>query len=168
MKRVSALLMMIAVPMLGFSLDSNTDESFLKNAAEGGLAEVDAGKLAEQKGVSAAVKDFGGMMIKDHSAANNKLWRVASAQNVKLPTSASVSDIAAGEKLKLMSGESFDKSYIENQIKAHQDAIELFKKEIASGKNAQAKEFASATLPTVEAHLQKITQIAGAAGVSTK
>src|ERR1035437_7234370 len=75
MKHLVAL-MMLVVPVLAFSMD-NKDESFFKNAAEGGMAEVNDGKLAQDKGASQAVKDFGAMMVKDHSAANEKLTSLA-------------------------------------------------------------------------------------------
>jgi putative membrane protein len=166
MKRVSGLMVMAALPMLVMGAESNSDESFFASAAEGGLSEVSAGKLAEDKGSSPAIKDFGGMMVKDHSKADQKLWSLAADKNIKLPATPSVEQAAAGEKLKLLSGKSFDKAYIKNQIDAHRDTVALFKKEIASGKDPQAKQFASATLPTVQAHLAKIMQIATAAGVS--
>jgi putative membrane protein len=158
--------LLISAPLLAFGMDANVDSSFFKNAAEGGMAEVDAGKLAQQKGASPAVKEFGAMMVKDHSAANAKLQSIAAAQDVKLPTSASVMQMASQKELQMMSGDSFDKSYIKDQIKAHKDTVELFNKEIASGKDQQAKDFAAATLPTVQAHLVKIKQIAAASGIA--
>jgi putative membrane protein len=158
--------LLVSAPLLAFGMDANVDSSFFKNAAEGGIAEVDAGKLAQQKGASPAVKEFGAMMVKDHSAANAKLQSIAAAQDAKLPTSASVMQMASQKELQMMSGDSFDKSYIKDQIKAHKDTLELFNKEIASGKDQQAKDFASSTLPTVQAHLVKIKQIAAAAGIA--
>jgi putative membrane protein len=170
MKRVSGWTVAVALPMLASMMvsgaDSNSDESFYTSAAAGGLAEVNAGKLAEAKASSEAIKDFGGMMVKDHSTANQKLWSVAADKNIKLPTISSVEQTAALEKLKLLSGASFDRAYIRNKLEAHRDTVVLFKKEISSGRDAQAKQFAAATLPTVQAHLAKITQIAAAAGVS--
>jgi putative membrane protein len=160
-----AVWLMMAAPVLVFAASGDLDESFFKNAAEGGIAEVNAGKLAETKGASQSVKDFAAMMVKDHSAANQKLASIAAAQGVKLPESPSLMQQAEGKELKMKSGESFDKSYIKGQIKAHQETVELFQKEIASGKNAQAQQFATATLPTVQAHLTKINQIAAAAGI---
>ena len=163
MKHLVAALL-LAVPVLAFS--SSKDESFYKNAAEGGMAEVDAGRLAQEKGSSQAVKNFAAMMVKDHSAANQKLQSVAASQDVKLPTSPSLVQQAKAKELKMKSGDSFDKAYIKDQIKAHEDTVALFQKEIDSGKDASAQQFASATLPTVQAHLNKINQIAAAAGVS--
>jgi putative membrane protein len=66
----------------------------------------------------------------------------------------------------MSSGASFDKSYIKDQIKAHEDTMNLFKKEIASGKDQQARDFASSTLPTVQAQLVRIKQIAATAGIA--
>ena len=66
-----AVWLMMAAPVLAFA--ANMDESFFKNAAEGGMAEVNAGQLAQTKGASQSVKDFGAMMVKDHTAANQKL-----------------------------------------------------------------------------------------------
>lgn len=165
MKYVVAMLW-LAVPVLALSMDSNNDASFFKHAAEGGMAEVNAGNLAQEKGSSQAVKDFGAMMVKDHSAANEKLKSLAAAQGIKLPTSPSLAQQASAKELKMKSGDSFDKSYIKNQIKAHEQTVALFQKEIDSGKNASAQQFASATLPTIQMHLSKINQIAAAAGIT--
>jgi putative membrane protein len=166
MKHLLALLI-LAVPLVAAAAD-NPDASFYKKAAEGGLFEVDAGNLAQQKGNSQAVKDFGGMMVTDHSAANDKLKALAATKNISLPTSASIGQMATKAKLDVLSGDTFDKSYIKSQIKAHRETIALFRKEIASGQDADAKAFATATLPTLKAHLKKINSIAADAGVSTK
>jgi putative membrane protein len=152
------------LPLIALAKD-NPDESFFKNAAEAGMAEVDAGKTAQAKGTSAAVKDFGAMMVKDHSAANAKLQKIAVSKGVELPTKPSMMQMAMAKKTDMKSGESFDKDYIEGQIKAHKDTIDLFQKEIDEGKDADAKAFATATLPTVKMHLTKIEQIAAGAGV---
>ena len=166
MKRLWISLMLVA-PVLVWAA-SSPDESFYKNAAEGGIFEVDAGKLAQDKGNSQQVKDFGAMMVKDHSAANEKLKTLAATKNIDLPTSASVGQIATKAKLNVLSGDTFDNSYITSQLKAHRATIALFRKEIASGQDADAKAFATATLPTLRAHMKAINAIAADAGVSTK
>ena len=158
--------LVLALPVAAFA--ANPDATFFKNAAEGGIAEVEAGHLAQDKGNSRQVKDFGAMMVKDHSAANDKLQALAASKTVVLPTTSSVEQMAAKTKLNVLSGETFDKSYVKGQISAHQDTIALFQKEISSGQDADAKAFASATLPTVRAHLQAITSIATAMGVAVK
>jgi putative membrane protein len=159
--------LMLTLPMAALAA-SNPDASFYKNAAEGGISEVDAGHLAQDKGNSQKVKDFGAMMVKDHSAANEKLQALASSKNVTLPTSASVGQMATKAKLDVLSGDTFDKSYVKGQISAHRDTIALFHKEISSGQDADAKAFATATLPTVRSHLKAITAIATDMGIKTK
>ena len=159
---------LLAVPVLGLAADKNPDADFFKQAAQAGIAEVEAGQLAQEKGSSEAVKDFGAMMVKDHTAANDKLKSIATGENVDVPSSAGMKDMAAKAKLKIMSGDSFDKAYIKSQVTAHRQAVALFRKEAASGQDAQAKAFAASTLPTLKAHLKKIDGIAAQAGVTVK
>jgi putative membrane protein len=163
----SLLAFMLALPMAALAA-SNPDASFYKNAAEGGIFEVEAGHLAQDRGNSQQVKDFGAMMVKDHSAANDKLQSIAGSKNITLPTSASVSQSAAKAKLEVLSGDTFDKSYVKNQVKAHRDTIALFNKEISTGQDPDAKAFAKATLPTIQSHLKAIKAIATGMGIDTK
>jgi putative membrane protein len=115
---------------------------------------------------SQSVREFGALMVKDHSAANEKLKAIAESKNITLPANTSVDEMAAKEKLRALSGSSFDKSYIKGMIKDHQEDIAEFKKEATSGRDPDARAFAAATLPTLEAHLKKIQSIAAEAGVS--
>ena len=165
MKGILTLLVLMA-PLVAIGADSNPDATFYKKAAEGGIAEVAAGNLAQQKGNSQAVKDFGAMMVKDHSAANDKLQVLAASKSISLPTSASIGEMATKAKLDVLSGDTFDKSYIKSQIKDHRGAIALFNKEIASGQDPDAKAFASATLPTRRMHLKKVDALAADAGAT--
>jgi putative membrane protein len=169
MKRLLALLA-LASPLTVWApltaLADSPDASFYKHAAQGGIAEVEAGNLAQQKSTNPKVKDFGAMMVKDHTAANNQLTALAGSKGVSLPASSSVGQMATKAKLEVLSGETFDKSYIKGQIKAHEDTAALFQKEIASGKDADAKAFAKETLPTIRSHLKAIRAIAASAGIS--
>jgi putative membrane protein len=161
------LMLVCAMPFGAFAA-SNPDADFFKNAAEAGIFEVQVGQIAQDKGTAQSVKDFGAMMVKDHTAANDKLQALATSKSVSLPTSASVSQMASKAKLDVLSGDTFDKSYVKGQLKAHRNTIALFRKEIAGGQDPDAKAFASATLPTLRAHLKAITTIATGMGVSTK
>jgi putative membrane protein len=171
MKRLFALLV-FASPIVTMAplaaLADSPDASFYKHAAEGGIAEVEAGKLAQDKSNNQQVKDFGAMMVKDHSAANDKLKALADSKGISLPTTSSVKQMATKAKLEVLSGDTFDKSYIPGQIKAHQNTAALFRKEIATGQDPDAKAFAKDTLPTVRAHLKAINAIAAATGVAAK
>jgi putative membrane protein len=164
MRRAFASLVLV-LPVAAFAADATPDPAFYKHAAEGGIAEVEMGTLAQQKSDNPSVKDFGAMMVKDHSAANEKLKSVAAAKNISLPTSASMAQMANKAKLEILSGKAFDKSYIKGMIKDHDEDIAMFEKEAKSGQDPEAKAYAAATLPTLRAHLRKIKAIASSAGV---
>jgi putative membrane protein len=156
--------LLLIMPAFAYAA-SNPDASFYKHAAEGGIAEVELGNLAQKKSQDASVQEFGAMMVKDHSKANDKLKSLASSKGVSLPTSAGVTHKAEKAKLEMMSGHTFDKSYIKGMIKDHKEDIAEFNKEATSGQDPEAKAFASETLPTLKQHLQKIESIASTAGV---
>ena len=161
----AALAMSLAFTASVALADDNPDATFYKKAAEGGMAEVELGKLAQDKSPTASVKEFGAMMVTDHSAANDKLKVIAAQKNIKLPTSPSVGQMASKTKLEALSGKSFDKSYIKGMVEDHQEDIKEFQTEATSGQDADAKAYAAATLPTLKAHLKKIRAIASAQGV---
>jgi putative membrane protein len=165
MKRAFVSLVLV-LPLAAIAADATPDSAFYKHAAEGGIAEVEAGTLAQQKSDNPSVKDFGAMMVKDHSAANEKLKSVAAAKNISLPMSPSVAQMASKAKLEILSGKAFDKSYIKGMIKDHDEDIAMFEKEAESGQDPEAKAYAAATLPTLRAHLRKIKAIANSAGVN--
>jgi putative membrane protein len=164
--KAASLSLVLALPLVALGADSSADATFYKHASEGGMAEVELGNLAQQKSSSQSVKDFGAMMVADHTAANDKLKAIAASKNIKLPTSPSVGQRATKAKLEVLSGDTFDKSYIKGMIADHEEDIKEFKKESVSGEDADAKAYATATLPTLQAHLKKIRAIAAAAGVS--
>jgi putative membrane protein len=157
---------LLALPIGAFAANKSPDENFYKKAAEGGLAEVEQGNLAQEKGQNPAVKDFGQMMVHDHSAANDKLKGIASSKGIDLPASPSVTQTATIDKLKVLSGDTFDKSYIKGMVQDHKEDIKEFEKEVQNGKDAEARQFAQSTLPTLRAHLSKIESIAASAHVS--
>ena len=167
MKLNALIIGLFALPVMAAAADA-PDASFYKKAAEGGLAEVQMGQLAQEKSNNAAVKDFGAMMVKDHSAANDKLKSIAATKNISLPTSPSVGEMASKEKLKVLSGETFDSSYIKGMVKDHEEDIKEFQTEANSGQDPDAKAYAAATLPTLKAHLKKIQAIATTQDVDVK
>lgn len=139
---------------------SVVDQHFIKKAAEGGLAEVELGKLATEKASSEDVKKFGQRMVDDHGKANDELKQLASSKGVEVPTSLSAKDKATKERLSKLSGEQFDKAYMNDMVKDHTQDVSEFKKESTSAKDPEVKNFASQTLPTLEDHLKQARSIA--------
>jgi putative membrane protein len=154
-------------PLVAFAA-SNPDASFYKSAAQSVIAEVQTGRLAQDKGSSQRVKDFGAMMVKDHSAAHDTLDALAKSKNIALPTDSSVGQMATKGMLAVLSGALFDQSYVKAQISAHRQTIALLKKEIDSGFDPDAQAFASATLPNVRSHLEAIKTLALELGILTE
>jgi putative membrane protein len=169
MKKILALAALagpLAFAPLAFGAD-DPDATFYKKAAEGGLFEVDTGNQAAKSSNNQQIKDFGSMLVTDHTAANDKLKALAASKNISLPTSATMGQMAQKAKLDVLTGDTYDKSFIKTQIKAHQQTIALFKKEIGTGQDADAKAFATATLPTLKKHLKQAQSLAGSTGATS-
>src|SRR5689334_4871331 len=92
---------------------NNTDRLFAKLAAAGGMAEVDFGKLAAEKGQASAVKSFANRMVQDHGRANDNLAKVARSLNIALPTSLDPEHMASRDRLVKLDGHRFDLTYME-------------------------------------------------------
>jgi putative membrane protein len=138
----------------------SADQKFVREAAEGGMAEVELGKLAAEKGSSQDVKNFGQRMVDDHGKANDQLKQIASTEGITLPTKLDAKDHAMKTRLSKLSGESFDHAYMQNMVKDHKKDIADFQKESTSGSDPAVKQFASQTLPTLQQHLQQAESIA--------
>jgi putative membrane protein len=143
-----------------------SDADFAKDAAQGGMAEVKLGQLAQDRGSSDVVRNFGKRMVEDHSQANDRLKEIASRENVSLPGDVTKQDKELYNKLSQLSGEEFDRAYARDMVKDHQEDIAEFKQEAANGQNGAIKNFASETLPTLEDHLKMARQMVKAVGTS--
>ncbi|PWT71851.1 MAG: DUF305 domain-containing protein [Bacteroidetes bacterium] len=133
---------------------------FAMNAAVGGMLEVESGKLASRRAVNPRVKEFGQMMVKDHSAANEKLKSLASTLNIALPDSVSADDRKQITKLALKKGKDFDKAYMNMMVNDHEKDVAEFRKAADNLSDSTIKDFATRTLPTLEMHLDSAKAIA--------
>ena len=139
------------------------DEEFAKRAAQGGMAEVKLGQLAEEKAQSEEVKKFGKRMVEDHTKANDKLKEVAMKENINLPTDLDPKDDSKYESLSKLSGPEFDKAYAKEMIKDHEKDIAEFRRQATNGQKPDLKRFASETLPTLQSHLRQAREMERAA-----
>lgn len=139
---------------------SSADRKFMTKAAEDGLAEVQMGQLAEQKGATPEVKNFGRELVTDHSKANSQLQQVAGSLGVTLPTQPTAHQKAAYDKLSKMSGAKFDSAFVNGQIKDHHRDIAAFQNEANHGSNPEVKNFAAQTIPVLQKHLETARKIA--------
>jgi putative membrane protein len=127
------------------------DKTFVKQAAPGGLAEVELSKMA-QKSLNADVKSFADRMILDHTAANEQLSSLATGLGVEMPKTIASEHQRMREKLATLHGKSFDAQYMRDMVEDHNKAVKLFQQEERTGHNPALKEFAQKTLPTLEEH----------------
>lgn len=137
------------------------DRKFMTKAAAGGIAEVEMGKLAQQKASDDRVKQFGARMETDHTKANDELKSIASSKGVELPTAPDKKAQKTMDQLNGKSGADFDRSYMTHMVADHKKDIALFEKEANSGKDAATRAFANKTLPTLREHLQMAQDIHG-------
>jgi len=126
---------------------------FLMEAAQGGLAEVTLGQMAADKGGSEEVKEFGRRMVQDHSKTNDELKTLATTVGVSLSTEMSSEAKAFQQRLENLSGAEFDRAYMDEMLEDHLKDVNAFEKQAVDGQNAQVKEWAKKTLPTLREHL---------------
>jgi len=131
-------------------------DSFLTEAASGGMAEVELGKIASSKAQNADVKKFAEMMVTDHSKANDELKALAVTKKVTLPATPIAKHQAVIQKLQGLSGAEFDKAYVDNMLEDHEKDVAEFEKQSQSNPDADVKAFAAKTLPTLKKHLEAI------------
>ena len=144
-----------------------SDEQFARNAAQSGTAEVKLGQLAEEKGASEAVKQFGQRMVQDHTKANDELKQAAAKENIALPGDLDPKDQATYDALSKLSGTAFDKAYSRNMVKDHQEDIAEFNSEANSGRKSAIQNFAEHTLPTLQDHLRQAREMRQTVAVSS-
>jgi putative membrane protein len=131
----------------------------MKEAANGGMAEVELGKVASTKAANAEVKKFGQMMVTDHSKANEELKALAAKKGVDLPKEVDSSHKSIMDSLKNKTGADFDKEYVEEMVDDHEKDVAAFEDKAKNAKDADVKAFAEKTLPTLRKHLDAIKAI---------
>jgi len=126
---------------------------FLTDVIQTNNAEISFGQAAQAMGSARGVKDFGKMLVADHTKANDQAKQLAMALNVPVPDGTTPQ---ADSELKMATGTSgaaFDKDFLADMVKGHQQAIDKFQQEAGSGDPAQVTDFAKQTLPTLKKHL---------------
>jgi putative membrane protein len=133
---------------------SNDDANFIKEAAQGGMLEVQLGKLAQEKASNEKVRDFGKRMEQDHSKANNQLKKIAADKKVQLADALDKKHKSKVDKLSKLSGSEFDRQYMQAMVDDHKEDVRKLERVSDKGKDTELKRFASETLPTLKEHLQ--------------
>jgi putative membrane protein len=129
------------------------DSTFSVNAADAGMLEVELGKIAQSNSQNQKVKNFGSMMVRDHTKAGDELKTIAQTKHITLPSQLSPESQNKVDELRNKKGKDFDKSYMDLMVKGHTKVGAMFEDEIKNGSDADLKSFASNTLTTIQMHL---------------
>ncbi|WP_445175124.1 DUF4142 domain-containing protein [Microcoleus sp.] len=138
---------------------SSRDRTFVMQAGQLGMLEVELGRLAVQRGSSAGVKQYGQEMVEEHTRANQELMQLAMQKKVELPTEMSTQNTTLIDQLSGLSGKSFDTAYKQAMIDSHNQAIALFQAQSQQGQDPQLKAWATQKLPNLQAHLKMVNQM---------
>jgi putative membrane protein len=152
---LAALALLIPLTLIACGPPSTPD--FVQQVAMSDLYEVEAGKIAATRGKADAIKQFGQQMVDAHAQANAELKGVIQAENIKvdLPGTLDQKHQLMIDDLMAAHEDNFDKTYIKQQVKAHEAAIELFSAYAEKGDDAVLKAFAAKTLPEIKQHLEQ-------------
>lgn len=143
---------------------TSQDHNFIMDAAMGGLMEVELGRVAAEKGMNDAVKQFGQRMVDDHSKANSELMSLASSKGMTLPAELDAKHRAEVTKFSALSGAELDREYTKMMVSDHRKDVSEFEKESTRATDPDLKAFATKTLPTLQEHLRMAEALPGAKG----
>ena len=139
---------------------SAADKMFVRNALQGGMAEVQLGQLTLQKSNNEQVKQFAQKMIDDHTKMGDQMKPVAQQVGVPVPTEVSKKDKKTMARLQGLSGSAYDQAYIKDMVKDHQKDLSDFQTESSSGQDAAVKDAATQGSQVISQHLQMAQQLA--------
>ncbi|MGJ4951369.1 DUF4142 domain-containing protein [Bradyrhizobium sp. HKCCYLS20291] len=134
------------------------DQLFMTEAIEGDLSEVSMGKLAQQKGQSDQVKQFGQALQQDHGDHLQKAEQLASQNGMKVPSEPSKKQLAIYNRLDGLQGERFDKAFAKAMVTDHEKDIAVYKKQAAA--KSPLSDFAQQTVPVLQKHLEMAKSLA--------
>jgi predicted outer membrane protein len=146
---------------------SEQDTAWMTAAHQANLAEIATGKMAQEKGTSATVKELGERFVTDHTKLDDSLKTLAGELNVTLPDQPNDEQKAVAEKLNAAAaGSEFDKMWIEQQLAAHAKSMKATQQELDMGEATQVKQAADAAMPVITAHHEALMKAAPTFGVN--
>jgi lipid-binding SYLF domain-containing protein/predicted outer membrane protein/sporulation protein YlmC with PRC-barrel domain len=138
------------------------DAAFLREAAQSGMAEVQASRLAEQRSRDEGVRRFARHMIEDHTKANERMRALAEPRNIALLPQPTLQQQRQLDDLRTATAEDFDERYLSTfGVPAHERAVQLFQQQANTGRDRALKQFAQQTLPTLHEHLRMARALQG-------
>ena len=145
------------------------DQQYFREMAQDNMAEVEAGKLAQQQASDEQVKEFGEQMVKDHGQMLQAQKKMASAKGVEMPKQPKKEHQAAMKKLQKAEGEQFDTAFMSQMVKDHEKSLKQVREAAKNAKDPELKAMAEKAAPVIEKHLQMAKQLSdrAAAGATS-
>ena len=153
---VAALVFLSAVSARAADPFSDADKAFVAKVSQGGMYEVELGKLAETRAVTQDLKDQANTEDHDHQLVGGKLKAILEKNGMTFPTALNAEFQARLDKMGALPAEKFDAAYVEDMQKIHAADGAAFKKEAVEGTNPDLKEFSAETYRIVERHLGEL------------
>jgi len=147
--------------------ESSPDTRFIDHAARGNEAEIELGKLAEQKAQSPGVKSLAQRLVTDHSKANRELAQLAQKEGVPVPSGADKEQKDLRAQLEKLNGAAFDRAFVDAEVKDHQKDITFYQNESNRLQDPQLRSFVQQTLPVLQEHLQMAERVESQVGASS-
>ena len=140
---------------------SKGDRTFIMDAANDSMAEIELGKVAQQNAASDEVKKFAQRMVDDHTTASKELEPIATKLGVTPPTAPQGKHARMVKELAKKTGERFDRDYVNDMVKDHRKAVKLFEKQSQKGESEELRQFAAKQLPILQEHLKMARSLPG-------
>jgi putative membrane protein len=144
---------------------SEQDRAFMAAAAQANIAELSISKNVELR-VAEPLNSVAARYVSDHTTALAALRQLAAGIGVPIPASPSAQQLAEANQIESQSGHNLNVAFAQASVIAHEQAIVLFRLEVARGSNWKVKDYASAAMPTLNMHLTMAQQAASELGVS--
>jgi putative membrane protein len=138
---------------------ANVDRDFIQDQLGDGNAEVELGRLAEQRATRPEVKEFAQTIVREHEKAGAELKQIATKHNIPADTGEQKEHNDLRERLSKLSGAEFDREYIDAMVEEHQEAVNEVERKAENADNPDLRQWASKTLPALRQHLERAQQI---------
>jgi putative membrane protein len=163
-----ATLLAVSLAPAAANAEPAPDASFLQSVHQADMAEIAAGGIARERGVSAPVRALGARFVRDHTAIDARLTATARAAGVTLPDTPTAAQLALTRKYQSVPAASFDRLYLRTQLTAHNDALRAGRAELAEGQDDRVKKLVEFAAPLVQAHHDALTAALGSYGQNAR
>jgi putative membrane protein len=157
-----ALLVAVVVvmtPAFGQQKLDSKDAEFVKEISQGGMLEIKLGEQAQRMAASPEVKKFAQRLVDEHGKAHRELNSLANTRGITTPQQLDAKSKEVLDKLSGLKGADFDREYIRQMVRDHEQDVQEFQRASQNLKDADLKNWVTKTLPALNEHLRQAKEI---------